>query len=95
MRNIRDILALRPKDAFIGGAPCKLARPDLVDLVEAIQLNQTSDVLAVRAWLLHRHLLDESGTRVFQSVEDAKCCPAHIAAEAISKIEELYNEGVD
>ena len=76
------------------GVPLQLARPTIMDLIEAIDINAKNPAEG-RAWLLHRHLLDDLGLPVFFTLDDAKQCPAHIAAPAIVAIEGLYNEGRD
>ena len=92
--DIRDILRLKPVEITIDGFPLQLARPTIMDLIEAIDINAKNPAEG-RAWLLHRHLLDELGLPVFSTLDDAKQCPAHIAAPAIVAIEGLYNEGRD
>ena len=94
MPNLRDILSLKPVPTTVAGFDVVISRPTICDLVEAIEINEKRPSDA-RPWMLHRHLLDASGTPLFASVEDARLCPAHVGAEAIRKIELLYNEGRD
>jgi hypothetical protein len=94
LADIRDIMRLKPVEIEIDGFPLKLARPTIMDLIEALQVNATRPEEG-RAWLLHRHLLDDLDLPVFCTLNDAKSCPAHIAAPAIVAIERLYNEGRD
>ena len=94
MADIRDILRLKPVEITIDGWHLTMARPTIMDLIEVIDINAKNPAEG-RAWLLHRHLLDELGLPVFATLEDAKMCPAHIAAPAIVAIEGLYNEGRD
>jgi len=92
--DIRDILRLKPVEITIDGWNLTIARPTIMDLIEAIDINAKNPAEG-RAWLLHRHLLDHLGLPVFSTLDDAKQCPAHIAAPAIVAIEGLYNEGRD
>jgi len=92
--DIRDILRLKPVEITIDGWHLTMARPTIMDLIEAIDINAKNPAEG-RAWLLHRHLLDDLGLPVFATLDDAKQCPAHIAAPAIVAIEGLYNEGRD
>jgi hypothetical protein len=94
LADIRDIMRLKPVEIEIDGFPLKIARPTIMDLIEALQVNATRPEEG-RAWLLRRHLLDDAGAEVFASIDDARQCPAHIAAPAIVAIERLYNEGRD
>ena len=85
---------LEPVATTIAGYPVRITRPTIMDLVEAIQHQETSPATG-RAFALWRHLHDQDGKPLFATIDEAKRCPAHIAAEAVVRIERLYNEGVD
>lgn len=94
MPDIRAILALEHKPFELNGAACLLKRPTLADLVDAVSANEQGPVFS-KAWALHRHLLDPTGSPVFSTVDEAMRAPAGIAAKAVAAIEALYSEGSD
>ena len=94
MSDIRAALNLEPVKTTIAGFAVVITRPTIMDLIEAVQQNE-ADPANARAFAIWRHLRTEDGAPVFDSLEAAKRCPAHIAAEAVVKIERLYNEGRD
>jgi hypothetical protein len=94
MTSLRDMLTLKPVRVEVDGMVVMLSRPTLVDLVEAVQAAERGPVEA-RCFTLHRHAHDEAGVPIFDSIEHAGRCPAHVAAPLVVAIERLYNEGRD
>ena len=94
MIDIESILRLRPVPATFLGAQFLVARPTLLDLTTAVELNTTSTACA-RRWCLARHLRYLDGTPVFVDADAADGCPAALAQVAIPFIEGLYSEGSD
>ena len=94
MRDLRDILSLKPKPWQFDGFGFSLARPSVIDLITLTEINGR-DIGEAKLWALSRHLLSEEGAQVFPTPEDAKRCPAPLGAAAITAIEGLYGEGLD
>lgn len=94
MSDIRAILALEPIPFEWNGHAMLIKRPNLVDLVEAIEAN-ARPALESRAWALSRHLLSTDGAPLFADAAAAMSCPSGLAAKAFVRIEALYSEGVD
>ena len=94
MPDIRSILECKPVPCEIKGFHFLLKRPDVADLLDAIEVS-AKDPKNVKPWTLHRHLLDGDGEPIFPDIQSARLCPAHLGAEACERIEQLYNEGRD
>jgi len=94
MKDLRAILALEPAPFSWNGHSLLLKRPNLVDLVEAIEANALPPVQS-RAWAIARHLLGPDGAPLFATAAEAANCPSGLAAKAFPAIEALYSEGVD
>lgn len=94
MSSIRDIIKLRNVPSVVEGAPVSLRRPSALDLLEALQFaeKQPQQMLA---WFCYRHLLDEAGNPVFDSMEAALAADASVIMRAGQQIEALYGEGRD
>jgi hypothetical protein len=92
--SLSEILQLKPVPFRYADTDFLLSRPCLLDLVELAPINRENPIRA-KVWCLCRHLRNADGTAVFQSEEEAGRCPAALASQAISKIEGLYEEGLD
>ena len=94
MRDLRDILTLKPKRVEVRGFEIFLARPTVLDLIVIADLNEKDSAMA-KLHALSVHVLDSDGLRVFPDCEAAKSCPAFMAADLIPMIEALYADGLD
>lgn len=94
MSSIRDIIKLRNVPSTIDGAPISLRRPSALDLLEGIQFAEKNPQQLL-AWFCWRHLLDEAGNPVFDTLEAALAADASVIMRAGQQIEALYGEGRD
>lgn len=93
--SIADALQLKNKTVDLPcGQRVTLRRPSALDFIEGADAAAKAPA-SLYGWMAWRHLLDESGNRVFASIEDALAADGRLILQIGKACEQLYEEGRD
>jgi hypothetical protein len=92
--SIRDALLLRNATLATAVGNITARRPSAADVIEMADL-AAKDPNRLYAHLVFRHLLDEHGAPVFDSIDGVLNSDGVVVLECAKAIERLYGEGRD
>jgi len=89
---ISDALRMKPAEIEVGGTRYRVSRPSVLDMIDALEHSRQSPQTML-AWLVWRHLLEQDGSRAFETLDQVLACDAHAVTAIGQQVQLFYEEG--